>query len=102
MIRNFGKKVRNLRTKKGLSIEKFAELVDISKSTIRDIENHNSTPSIITVVKIAKATGINIDYLLDDNIDEDNLVIVSNDFYIRIRKLEVALDKIKKILKEIK
>lgn len=102
MIRKFGKKVYKLRNKMGLSIEKFAELADISKSTLREIENYNSTSSTLTVMKIAKVTGVSIDCLLDDNINEDNLVLVDNNFLLKIRKLEIALNKIKKILNEIK
>lgn len=102
MIRKFGKKVYKLRNKMGLSIEKFAELADISKSTLRDIEIYKSTSSTITVMKIAKVTGVSVDYLLDDDINEDKLVVVDNDCLLKIRKLEIALDKIKKILSEIK
>lgn len=102
MIRKFGKKVYKLRNKMGLSIEKFAELADISKSTLRDIENYNSASSTITVMKIAKVTGVSIDCLLNDDINEDNLILVNNDCLLKIRKLEIALDKVKKILSEIK
>ncbi|HIF84687.1 MAG TPA: XRE family transcriptional regulator [Flavobacteriaceae bacterium] len=62
----FGKKVRILRLKLGVSQEKLGELSDIDRTYISNIESGNRNPSLLTIEKLANALKINIKELFDD------------------------------------
>lgn len=51
----FGSIVRELRRQKNISQEKLAEIGDLDRSYISEVENGYKTPTIITVTKIAGA-----------------------------------------------
>ena len=58
-------KIKQLREKKGLSQEKLARLANVSNNTMVNIESGKQTnPTIETVLKIAKALGVDIEELL--------------------------------------
>lgn len=59
-----GGNIRELRKCKGYSILKLRELTGLSKSTISDIENDKSSPSVLTIQKIAEALGTTVNELL--------------------------------------
>ena len=61
-----GDKIRELRKKKGYTLEKLAELADSSKSYIWELENKNPPrPSADKVARIAAVLGVTSDYLID-------------------------------------
>lgn len=63
----YGKKVRTIRNSKKVSQEKLAELADLDRTYVSDIENGKRNVSIETIYKIAKALETRlIDFL---NID---------------------------------
>ena len=53
-------KIKEIRTKKGLTQKKLAELSEISKSYVGDLERNEKIPSIITICKLAKALEVDI------------------------------------------
>ena len=55
----FGKKIKELRTKKGFSQEKFAQKCRLHRTYISDIERGERNVSIENIHKIAKALNIN-------------------------------------------
>lgn len=67
-----GEKIRELRKKKGYTLEKLAELSESSKSYIWELENKNPPrPSADKVGKIASQLGVTVEYLLglDDQLN---------------------------------
>lgn len=58
IIKVFGTNVRNFRLEKGLSQEKFAELCDLHRTYISDIECFQRNVSLEAVQKIANALQI--------------------------------------------
>lgn len=61
-----GDKIRTLRKSKGYTLERLAELADLSKGYIWELENKNPPrPSAEKVLKIAAALGVTADFLLD-------------------------------------
>lgn len=58
-----GDNIRAERMRKRLSQEKLAELIDVSKDTIRNIENGRQNPSAFIVFDIANALEIPIEDL---------------------------------------
>lgn len=63
-----GARVRQERTRKGLTQEQLAEMCGISSSYIGIIERGDKKLSVETLVKIASVLNISTDYLLKDSI----------------------------------
>jgi transcriptional regulator with XRE-family HTH domain len=66
MLKAFGKNIKNLRTKKGLTQEQLAERAGINGKYLGEIERGEKCPSSITVYRIAKALGTSVSQILDD------------------------------------
>ena len=60
----FGKRLKELRKAKGYTIEQFADMVGISKSTLGYYENDKRMPDIEILVRIADTLNVNADYLI--------------------------------------
>jgi transcriptional regulator with XRE-family HTH domain len=63
-LKAFGQKVRDLRIKKGLSQEQFAELAGLHRTYISSLELGKRNVSILNVVALANALNISPDKLL--------------------------------------
>lgn len=57
---SIGRNVRRIRKEKGFSIMDLKEKTGLSKSTISDLENDKSSPTIDTLQKIADALGVDV------------------------------------------
>ena len=60
----FGKNLKRIRTKKGMSQGAIARSLDVGRSFITNIENGKTNPTLATIVRIAKALGVTPDKLL--------------------------------------
>lgn len=74
-LNNLGGKIRAERQRKGITQELLAEKVDISVNFMSLIENGRNM-SVETLVKISKALGVTVDYLLSDIVDLHSDIIV--------------------------
>lgn len=55
-----GKNVQALRTRKGLSQQALADLCEVSRPRISEIESGNCNPSVETLERIANELGVQI------------------------------------------
>ena len=60
----FGKRLKELRKANGYTIEQFADMVGISKSTLGYYENDKRMPDIEILTRIADTLNVNADYLI--------------------------------------
>ena len=60
----FGKRLRELRKENGYTIEQFADMVGISKSTLGYYENDKRMPDIEILARISNVLNLNADYLI--------------------------------------
>ena len=60
----FGKRLKELRKANGYTIEQFADMVGISKSTLGYYENDKRMPDIEILARIADTLNVNADYLI--------------------------------------
>lgn len=68
----FGDRIKELRTKQGLTLDQLAQLTNSSKSYIWELENKNPPrPSAEKLAAIAAALGVTVDYLIGS--DEQTL-----------------------------
>ena len=60
----FGKRLKELRKEHGYTIEQFADMVGISKSTLGYYENYKRMPDIEILARIANVLNVSADYLI--------------------------------------
>lgn len=66
---NFGKKIQNLQTNAGLSMEQLASRLGISKSRVNMWENGGIIPRRDMLVKVSEFFGASTDFLLSSGQD---------------------------------
>ena len=67
-----GYRIRQRRLSLNLTLEELGEKCDLSQNFIGGIERGVDTPSVPTIVKIANALAVNMDYLFQDEITNPN------------------------------
>ena len=79
-----GKKLKNARIEAGLTQEKAAEKIDVSRQTISNWENEKSYPDIISVIALSDLYSVSPDELLKgdqkmaEHLEESTNVVKSN------------------------
>ena len=79
-----GKKLKNARIEAGLTQEKAAEKIDVSRQTISIWENEKSYPDIISVIALSDLYSVSLDELLKgdqkmaEHLEESTNVVKSN------------------------
>ncbi len=71
-----GRNIRALRHRSGLSIGQVAEKTGLSKALISRLENGRVSPSIATLLKIAKELNIPVSAFFDETSGHEGIVIV--------------------------
>ena len=56
--RCFGKAVKRIRESKSISQERLAELAQLNRTFISQIENGNTNPTLTTILKLSGALGV--------------------------------------------
>jgi transcriptional regulator with XRE-family HTH domain len=64
ILKEFGQKVRYYRKKRNLSQEELAELANLHRTYIGQIETGKRNVALLNVAKIAKALGVSVKDLL--------------------------------------
>lgn len=67
MNKTLGLKIRKIRKQRGLTQYKLADMVNADVSTINKIEKSKANPSLPMLERIAKALGVSIIELLQDD-----------------------------------
>ncbi len=99
MASRLGEKINTLRTAKGYSLDKLAEMTDTSKSYIWDLENREpKRPSADKINKIAAALEVTPEFLLDERDTPPDEKVNDEAFYRKYRKLD---PKEKKVLQKL-
>ena len=79
-----GKKLKNARIEAGLTQEKAAEEIDVSRQTISNWENEKSYPDIISVIALSDLYSVSLDELLKGDqkmaeyLEESTNIVKSN------------------------
>ena len=79
-----GKKLKNARIEAGLTQEKAAEKIDVSRQTISNWENEKSYPDIISIIALSDLYSVSLDELLKgdqkmaEHLEESTNVVKSN------------------------
>ena len=98
-----GKNIKTLRKEKKLTLRSLAEKANISKSTLSDIENENTNPTVTTLNKIANALEVplflltrkTVKDIIDDKLKEEDVTIT---YLARVTKIPMDyFDKLENI-----
>jgi transcriptional regulator with XRE-family HTH domain len=65
MVR-FGKRLRDVRTRKGISQEKLAELSGLHRTYVSSVERGERNISLVNIESLAKALGVSMGALMPD------------------------------------
>lgn len=93
-----GLRIKEIRTSRGLTQEKLAELVSCNTSHISNVENNHTKVSLNVLLAIANTLNTSIDYLLSDQYENTSLAL-DNEILRAIKDCDN--EKKKKILKMI-
>lgn len=88
---SLGENILNLRKKNGLSQEKLAEKVEVTRQTISNWELGETSPNPEQLKLLSKALNVSVDELIDNDLQN---VVLS-----KVKITEEQTRKIKKILK---
>lgn len=84
-----GNRIRKIRTKKGLSQEKLAELSNLNTSYIGQVERGEKNPSVETIYSITTALGVSIQSLFENISSADSSPSYANQVY----SLMISMDE---------
>jgi transcriptional regulator with XRE-family HTH domain len=76
---NIGKKIRELRKEKGLTIREVAEKAGCTASFLSQLERGKTEPSIAMLKKIADVLNVNIVDFFMDGVNDDHIVTRSDE-----------------------
>ncbi len=109
-----GKRITELRTKKGYSQKKLAKLTGITEASLSRYENDLREPKISTLVKLSNTLDCTVDYLIGKSTISDGVIVskqnlsVSDaidkdcvDLFLEIKRTEIRVDSVKRILEAI-
>lgn len=68
LLKKFGQRLSEIRTKKGLSLRELAALCDVDASDIHRFEHGQKNPTLATLVDLANGLGVHPKELLDFDI----------------------------------
>lgn len=95
-----GDKIRELRKQKHLTQGELGKIINITGATVGMYEMNTRKPSYDVLVKLSKYFGVTTDYLLNDDIEEDNKISynISTDDLIDtlLKSYNIDIDKLKK------
>lgn len=86
-LKCIGKRIREKRDEQGLTREKVAEMTGISVNYLGTIERGEKVPRVEVIIKIANALKVTSDELLQDVLDRECVIKMSN-YHTEAEKLE--------------
>ena len=78
-----GKKIRDIRTQKGLTQEELADRCELSKGFISQLERDLTSPSIATLIDILQCLGTDLKSFFDDS-EDTQIAFKQTDYFEKI------------------
>lgn len=73
---NVGEKIRDLRRRQNLSIGVLAKRSGLSAAAIQKIETNHMVPTIVSMMKIARALGERVSFFVDEKDGRDQILLI--------------------------
>jgi transcriptional regulator with XRE-family HTH domain len=95
----YGKRVRELRARSGISQELLADRAGLDRTYISGVERGERNISIVNIDKVAAALNVSIEYLFSGERFSTNLAYLKKDFEIPfLKRFKYQIDSSRKIL----
>ena len=88
----FADKIIRLRKKNGWSQEELAEKMDTSRQSVSKWEGAQSVPDIGKIIQLAELFGVTTDYLLKDELEDEEYTNEDNDASVKKLTMKDATD----------
>lgn len=92
MLENLGEKLKTSRVRCGLSRKQVAELIGVSVGIIGLYETGDRLPSLTVIMKLAAHYKVSVDYLLDCEIKDKNVLSLEGLSDEQIKALKLTAD----------
>lgn len=92
-------KIMNLRKKNGWSQEELAEMLGVSRQSISKYEGAQAVPELDKIVKLSEIFGVTTDYLVKDEMGEEEYAPVRDEEEKKKEKYKVTLETAQEYLK---
>lgn len=104
MANRLGEKLRALRKQKGLTLDKLAEIANVSKSYLWELENRESQrPSAEKLTALGDALGVGPTYFIEEDVRKPQERHLDEAFFRNYQKLgPEAKEQLRKIIKAFK
>ena len=78
MIREelIGRRIRQLRTERGMTQEVLAQRAELTKGYLSKIENSASSPPVSTLIKISRALGVSVESIFSEEAEPTDFTLV--------------------------
>ena len=93
-------KIINERKKNGWSQEELAEMLSVSRQSVSKWEGAQAVPDLNKIIKMAEIFGVSTDYLLKDEIEENDNASYNDISEESVRK--VSLEDAQRFIKTVK
>jgi len=70
---NVGERIKKLRTEKGMTVNKLANISGVSQSYLRDIELGNKQPTVEYLSYICEGLGVSLAFFFEDSNERNEL-----------------------------
>lgn len=94
----FGNKIKILRKKFKITQSELAKALDVSTGAVGLWEINRREPDTITLIKLAKFFNVSVDYLLDNEIDNNITIIGADGSYKKFVLSEGEIEAITKLV----
>ncbi len=84
LVLNVARNLRRLREELSLSLRQLSEKAGVSPSTIQKIEHSQISPTLETILKIARGLGKDLQFFLDQGQEHTNVVFFPKEQRLRI------------------
>ena len=81
-------KLIKLRKRNGWSQEELANKIDVSRQAVSKWESSSAIPSLDKILQLGELFGVTSDYLLKDEIEDEEFVDDTNDLVIKLISIE--------------
>lgn len=76
ILLEISKRIKQYRTEKGFTVQELADLSDVSKGMISQVENGRSIPSLTVLLSIVSALQINLSEFFKDISQEEEMILI--------------------------
>src|SRR5882757_10897503 len=74
-------RIRTIRRRKGVTLEKLAEMCSLDRGYLSRIERGQKTPSVATLLNIGEALGVQMSHLFGETVEPNAITVIRHNQY---------------------